>query len=121
MASQWTCQGCGAVWPRTKQKCTCGRKRRVRTRPAHQMVLETPYELWVLEFGEHCGICGRPPGPNRRLDRDHDHKSGKARGLLCHLCNRGLKGWMTNEWLAKAAAYLTKAEERDHDGIGPAE
>jgi hypothetical protein len=73
------------------------------------MVLETPYELWVARFGERCGICGRPPGPNRRLDRDHDHRgAGAPRGLLCHQCNRALPSWVTADWLRKAAAYLER-------------
>jgi hypothetical protein len=63
-------------------------------------------ELWVSRFGERCGICGRPPGPNRRLDRDHDHKTGDARGLLCHRCNRGLPNWVTVDWLKRAIDYL---------------
>lgn len=73
------------------------------------MVLEIPYEEWVIRYGEVCGICGRPPGPSRRLDRDHDHRTGESRGLLCHRCNRGLPNWVTPDWLAKAKAYLEKS------------
>jgi hypothetical protein len=34
-----------------------------------------------------CAICGRPPGA-KRLDVDHNHETGKIRGLLCGSCNR---------------------------------
>jgi hypothetical protein len=106
----WTCPGCRTQWPRTKQKCECGRKRPAPRRPKHQLVLELPYEQWVERYGERCGICGRPPGPSRKLDRDHDHRTGQPRGLLCFRCNRALPVWVTAEWLRRAAAYLERAE-----------
>jgi hypothetical protein len=72
-------------------------------------VLDTPYEEWVAKYGEVCGICGRPPNPNRRLDRDHSHEGdGFARGVLCHACNRALRHGITPEWLEAAAAYLRR-------------
>jgi hypothetical protein len=52
-----------------------------------------------------CAICGNPP-KTRRLDVDHDHKTGRVRGLLCHRCNRTLASWITDDWLRKALGYL---------------
>lgn len=62
-------------------------------------------------FGEDCNICGakRLPG-QRRLARDHDHKTGQARGILCIRCNRAIPNWMTSDWLRLAADYLDRAE-----------
>jgi 5-methylcytosine-specific restriction endonuclease McrA len=71
-----------------------------------------PYEKWIELFGERCGICDRPPGPTRRLDRDHDHRTGAARGLLCHRCNRGLPNWVDAAWLRAAVEYVERAEQQ---------
>ncbi len=111
MARVWTCRKCKAILPRTSQKCTCGQLRPAARRPKHQLVLELPYEIWAEKFGERCNICGRPPGPNRRLDRDHDHRSGSWRGLLCFRCNKALPDWMTVEWLKRAIAYLERTND----------
>lgn len=58
--------------------------------------------------GPGCELCGNTP-KKRGLDQDHDHVTGLTRGWLCFRCNKFLHGWMTPEWLRKAATYL---EER---------
>lgn len=40
--------------------------------------------------GGKCAICENPEPKNKMLDVDHDHKTGKVRGLLCTSCNRML-------------------------------
>ena len=98
-----------------KQKCPCGGKRPKRREPAHRAALKDPYEMWVERFGEVCGICGRGPSSRRRLDRDHCHKSGLARGILCHACNRALTATVTREWMVAAISYLDRFAESQEE------
>lgn len=56
-----------------------------------------------------CEICGEPPAPKKRLAIDHDHATGKLRGILCHTCNLGLGAFKDNEVkLHKAFMYLMR-------------
>ena len=55
-----------------------------------------------------CKLCsGLPTGKMKRLCVDHDHKTGKVRGLLCRACNSLLGNAKDNpEILKKTIAYL---------------
>ena len=46
------------------------------------------YNLMRAEREGCCKICGRRP--KRRLYVDHDHTTGRVRGLLCNRCNHAL-------------------------------
>lgn len=50
---------------------------------------EYQYTELLARQGHVCALCYRIP-TGRRLDVDHDHRTGEIRGLLCHLCNRAL-------------------------------
>lgn len=66
---------------------------------------EAVAELLKIQVGV-CAICQRPP-VHSPLVIDHDHKTGRVRGLLCRACNLGLGAFSdTPEWLVKAAKYL---------------
>lgn len=71
------------------------------------------YNEMVSSQGGFCKICGSAePGRkgSTRLVVDHCHKTGKVRGLLCHLCNAGI-GLLRDEItiLEKALLYLRGA------------
>jgi hypothetical protein len=63
-----------------------------------------------------CAVCNRPEtityaNKTRRLAVDHDHRTGKVRGLLCAKCNVMLGYARENsDYLASAMMYL-----REHD------
>ena len=52
------------------------------------------YNVMVAQQNGRCAICGTDqPGGGRYKDKfhvDHDHATGKVRGLLCQTCNVGL-------------------------------
>ena len=63
-------------------------------------------ELLARQAGV-CAICGRPP-VKRMLAIDHDHATGRVRGLLCGGCNQGLGHFQDDPaCLLAAASYLS--------------
>lgn len=56
-----------------------------------------------LEDGK-CKICGVVP--EKKLHVDHDHATGKVRGLLCPPCNKQLGYFEKDGWVASMQAYL---------------
>lgn len=62
------------------------------------------YDIMLEKQNGVCAICGGKT--KRRLAVDHDHQTGKVRGLLCGACNPHL-AWLENlEWRRKAEEYL---------------
>lgn len=60
----------------------------------------------LLEGQDGCALCGRDNG-NKPLNVDHDHKTGKIRGLLCLSCNQALGKFGDNEeGLNRVIGYL---------------
>jgi len=49
---------------------------------------EEEYNNMVLSQNNMCAICNKPS--DRTLHIDHDHVTGKVRGLLCFNCNLGI-------------------------------
>jgi hypothetical protein len=72
--------------------------------------------LWEAQNGK-CAICGVKEGHRSRYGRacqlalDHDHRTGKARGLLCNSCNRGLGRFKDSIEVLEAAVRYLKREQ----------
>ena len=68
------------------------------------------YNEMLVGQGGVCKICRRADPDGRHLAVDHDHETGKIRGLLCRPCNTAL-GLMFDDpkQLRIAADYVEKA------------
>lgn len=121
----WSCpRACGGRWERTISKCRTpgctGRRPKPRV-PKHARTLrDDTYELYcdVAETlhgvtDESCCACRRPRSLERRHDRDHDHTTGKPRGLLCVRHNKMLDSRTSPQELRALADYLERAARFD--------
>lgn len=73
------------------------------------------FDAMMKQQGGVCAICSRPPsGKTRRtsvLQVDHDHDTGKIRGLLCDTCNTALGRLGDNaEGIRRVLEYLLRSE-----------
>ena len=69
--------------------------------------IQEEYDAKLEEQGNRCAICGTDDSGPMAFHADHDHKTGKKRGVLCHKCNTGL-GLLKDdvEVLCAAIEYL---------------
>lgn len=77
------------------------------------LTLREWYDL-LDKQGRRCAICLIKPGldNSRHWATDHNHKTGKVRGLLCNLCNVGLGNFKDDITLLEAAMrYLEETDE----------
>ena len=64
------------------------------------------YHQMLTEQNSKCYLCENVI-EGRDLKVDHNHKTGKVRKLLCHLCNSGLGSFKENvNVLKKTISYL---------------
>ena len=69
------------------------------------------YDKMLELQGGKCFICSKQPKEGKRLHIDHDHKSGRARGLLCWFCNKRVLGkGLDNAALHRMAAIYLERE-----------
>lgn len=127
--TQYRCRKCYAEWGREWRRNNRERSREIvrnyqrrhpekikRNDRSHH--LRSTYGITLEEYenlfesqGRKCAICGSPSsgGPGRNFHVDHDHKTGKVRGLLCCNCNFVVGHSLDNpEILMRAADYLNR-------------
>jgi len=81
------------------------RKRSLKLR--YGLTLEQVDEI-LIKQDHKCAICKIPLAETRRTI-DHDHKTGKARGILCQTCNAGLGMFKENFGIfTEAIQYLKR-------------
>jgi hypothetical protein len=121
LRSERTCSVCGdSFTPAGSQKyCSAPCRRKVHYQKTKRtsiykrkygLSLEQYEEMLRLQGGT-CALCGRPP-KTYRLNVDHDHITGRVRGLLCYRCNAFVVAKNTSETASKLVEYLRS----DFDG-----
>lgn len=87
--------------------------RKSKLKSTYGLTLEQYYEI-VKKQGNLCAACGRPlPAleDNGRLPPvDHDHISGKVRGVLHRRCNLGIGQFEDSPELLRLAAEYLEAQ-----------
>lgn len=98
-------------------------RRRAKTEGNIELKYGLTPEAWGNLFekqGGVCAICKNPETQNKRISVDHDHETGKVRGLLCNNCNRGL-GLLKDSLhtLSAAVEYLKSSASTNCSGPCP--
>lgn len=117
----WTCPKCKHRNERAHRKCRgegCTARRPKKRVPPHARTLrDDSYEYYEqlsvqIHGGElgACGYCRKPKPEHGRHERDHDHKTGKPRGLACFQCNHHRLRLHTLETMRGGVAYLERVE-----------
>lgn len=95
-----------------KEKWAENWKRRTINRRIKQFgINEEEYNKMVDKVNNRCEICGRHTKElEKSLCIDHDHNTGKIRGLLCSDCNVAIGRFKDNiNSIKNAIKYLTSA------------
>lgn len=77
------------------------------------------YDLMFKKQNGKCGICDNPFVENNKKGWgskkepcvDHDHKTGKVRGILCRGCNLSLSMIEDENFILKSNQYLKQVRE----------
>ncbi|MGH7974916.1 MAG: endonuclease VII domain-containing protein [bacterium] len=62
------------------------------------------YNKMLIHQDNRCALCRI----YRKLVVDHDHKTGRVRGLLCNSCNLALRYFENEETFNKILKYIQK-------------
>ena len=67
------------------------------------------YNRILSKQNDSCGLCKKHKSVfDRELSVDHDHATGKIRGILCNTCNRSVVRNHTIETAKQLVSYLKK-------------
>ncbi len=81
------------------------KKNRLHQRVIKYNLTDDKFNIMYNSQNGCCAICGK----HRKLEIEHNHQTGKVRGLVCHKCNVVIGMCEENvEVLQKAIEYLNK-------------
>lgn len=100
---------------KVKRQLRAGRRKEKNPTAQREAELKRLYGITLQDYvdmfekqGEVCAICKEKCKTKKSLSVDHDHASGKVRGLLCNRCNRALGMFQDSPaLLTRAAKYLS--------------
>lgn len=112
--NRFLCRDCssklGNLWSRRNPEASARHKRNHHLLSRFGITADEA-ERMLAEQGGTCAICTQPISDKRGFEPhiDHDHATGKVRGVLCFHCNAGLGQFGDDiERLRAAIAYLEK-------------
>ncbi len=92
------CKLCSNTRSQEYENSENGKKKRKDSRLKRMFGISAEtWDAWYSIQDGKCAICKQLFGDTRFIHTDHDHETGKVRGLLCHLCNTKLDWYITNE------------------------
>lgn len=107
MAQSWYHNLVAKKW--NKQHIERARKNQLKAK--YNITIED-YDKMFMQQNGVCAVCGKTESSKnqyglRRLSVDHNHKTGKVRGLLCAKCNQAIGLFDDNvDYLLNAVEYL---------------
>ncbi len=97
-----TCKKCGKKYiPNRANQKYCGKGCQRKT-----IIIQEEYQRLLKKQKYQCAICGG----RIKLCVDHDHKTGKVRGLLCNCCNVALGMVRDNSKILREMIKYLKAD-----------
>lgn len=106
-----------AYYANNKEKASAKQKERWKKNRHHMRAVKVKsvYGLSAQEYDDlikfhhgRCAICKK----ERNLNIDHNHETGRVRGLLCAKCNKAIGLFEENEQsLLDAARYLKEYKD----------
>lgn len=99
---------------KVKRQIREGRRKQLDPEVARRAELKRLYGITLEQYvdmfanqGGVCAICEEECKTKKSLSVDHDHRTGKVRGLLCNRCNRALGMFQDSpDLLLRAARYV---------------
>jgi hypothetical protein len=111
----WFCKPCKIAQDKRKQTAypTRYRKRKIKAALRYHGFEPTLWVEAMLRQQGRCAICKRALAT---VCIDHDHATGKFRGLLCNQCNLGLGAFADSAGRLRQAADYVETSTISHSG-----